>query len=78
MNNRTKSYFTALFMVVLIFSGAKYIIHSTNKTKKVNLPVVVTKEQTQETIKKAEPVIKMNKPVIVQKGLKTGGNWSSR
>ena len=75
MNNKTQTYFTSLLVSVALFGLIKTGLHYFNKPKIVSYTKIDKKE---EIIKKAEPVVKKNKPEIVQKGLETGGNWSSR
>jgi len=74
MNNNTKTYFTSLFVALAVFSLIKLIINI-NKPKTINPPIVI---EQQEQVKKAEPVIKQSKHIVVKKGLQTSGNWRSR
>lgn len=77
MNNKTKNYFTALFLSVIVFSIAKYTTNKLNNNNKPtvypieNKPIIVIKQQSLNSIvKKTNNVIK-NKLIV-------GGNWRSR
>lgn len=78
MNNKTKSYFTALFFAIGIYSLAKIATNHFNKPKS-NTPIVINQEEkvVETTIPKqtSKPIKKQK---ITKNGLNTGGNWRSR
>jgi hypothetical protein len=77
MNNKTKNYFTALFLSVIVFSVAKY---ATNKLNNNNKPIVIPIENKPNIIIKQQPldpIVKKNNNII-KNGLLVGGTWRSR
>jgi hypothetical protein len=77
MNNKTKNYFTALFLSVIVFSIAKYTTNKLNNNKQpiaspiINKPILAIKQQPYS------PIVKKTNNII-KKGLLVGGNWKSR
>jgi hypothetical protein len=76
MNNKTKNYFTALFLSVIVFSIAKY---TTNKLNNNKQPIVISIENKPNIIKQQSysPIVKKTNNIIKNK-LIVGENWRSR
>jgi hypothetical protein len=77
MNYKTKNYFTALFLSVIVFSIAKYTINKLNNNNKSivipieNKPNIIIKQQP------LDPIVKKTNNII-KNGLLVGGTWRSR
>ena len=76
MNNKTKNYFIALFLSVIVFSIAKYITNKLNNKQPIvstieNKPIIAIKDQPYS------PIVKKTNNIIKNK-LIVGGNWRSR
>ena len=75
MNNKTKNYFTALFLSVIVFSIAKYTTNKLNNkiivSPIINKPIISIKQQPYS------PIVKKTNNII-KKGLLVGGDWKSR
>jgi hypothetical protein len=77
MNYKTKNYFTALFLSVIVFSVAKY---TTNKLNNNNKSIVIPIENKPNIIIKQQPLDPIVKKTnnIIKNGLLVGGTWRSR
>jgi hypothetical protein len=76
MNNKTKNYFTALFLSVIVFSIAKYTTNKLNNKQPIvipieNKPILTIKQQPYS------PIVKKTNNII-KNGLLVGGSWKSR
>lgn len=78
MNNKTKSYFTALFLAIGIYSLTKITVNHFNKPKS-NTPIVIDqKEKVTEAIVPKQTSKPIKKQKITKNGLNSGGNWRSK
>jgi hypothetical protein len=77
MNHKTKNYFTALLLSVIVFSVAKYTINKLNSNNKSivipieNKPNIIIKQQP------LDPIVKKTNNIIKNR-LLVGGSWKSK